>query len=245
MEMHLVWAILQALQLYEGLASCCQGLGLTLIPPEFLAWYRALHQANSDKKEAKKAAVASMKEGINEDEVEITEATALRKQSGKRRKTVHGALPANNTIIIDVEKTGQQPTLEAYVPSAPRNQSALLESNEAYVDTAVAKMIYCCNLPLNFAEGELFTNVLSKARMVSKDYVPPKRNVLGGALLEDNYKHVRKKNEMKIMKQASTFGITMKGGGATIGKKPLFNVLASSLGNTPKVLAVHDCSNHL
>ena len=37
----------------------------------------------------------------------------------------------------------------------------------------------------------------------------------------------------------------MLGDGATIGKDPLFNVLGATLGSSPTLLSVHDCSAHM
>ena len=44
---------------------------------------------------------------------------------------------------------------------------------------------------------------------------------------------------------ADVSGICMKGDGATIKKKPLFNILASAPNCPPIVLGVHDCTKHL
>ena len=47
------------------------------------------------------------------------------------------------------------------------------------------------------------------------------------------------------MKEASIYGITMYGDGATIKKKPLFNILAAGVHNSAAILEIKDCSGHM
>ena len=64
-------------------------------------------------------------------------------------------------------------------------------------------------------------------------------------MLISNYEHVMDANKSRLTGNAGTHGITMLGDGATIKRKPLFNVLAATYGNPPAVLSVHDCTKHL
>ena len=141
---------------------------------------------------------------------------------------------------------GRQATLQCYSSQAKvGRQSLLMESNEALCDSAIAQMIHRLNLSLSFASDPLFQAVLNTARTVGSQYRPPDRVIIGGALLDANYNTVRASNEKKLTQNSDITGLQAMGDGATIRKMPLFNVLASTHGTPPVVLAVHDCSKHL
>ena len=121
----------------------------------------------------------------------------------------------------------------------------MIDSNEALCDTAIAQLIQACDLPQNLGEEPLFKVMIASARMVSKEYEPPKIMTVGGTLLAANYRKVREINDGMIAKNSSSYGLQAMGDGATIKKMPLLNVLVSRYDTAPVILAVHDCSKHL
>jgi hypothetical protein len=68
---------------------------------------------------------------------------------------------------------------------------------------------------------------------------------VGGKLLQSNYDAVVKENNVALLSEADTFGLTFLGDGATIKKMPLINVLAMSGSTPPTVLAIHDCTLYM
>ena len=66
--------------------------------------------------------------------------------------------------------------------------------NAADLDTAIGSMIYCMGLPFNFGENPYFKQELKIARTSPKDYEPPKKDFVGGDLLDLTYDN-QMKNE--------------------------------------------------
>ena len=151
-------------------------------------------------------------------------------------------------IQLLIPAVGVSPPLQSYsYPSKAKvgRQSLLMESNEAHCDSAITLMIHGLDLPLSFSSDPLFLAVLKTARTVGSEYRPPNRHIIGGALLDANYNIVRTSNEKKLTENSDITGLQAMGDSATIRKMPLFNVLASTHGTPPVVLAIHDCSKHL
>jgi len=219
------------------------------IPVEYLTWYRDLLKRNDDEKATKKRAQADIDADINANQ---EEATTMLLSKKKARRSAAGS----DTSLIDLSadhrkpaassaRTSHQPTMESYTPAQPTNQSSVLESNEAACDTAIATMIHAANLPLTFGQNPLLKAVMFHARLVGPKYEAPSAHAVGGPLLDNNFEQVADKNKVEILKDADVFGLSVLGDGATIKKKPLFNVLASALNIPSAVLAVVDCSKHL
>jgi hypothetical protein len=57
-------------------------------------------------------------------------------------------------------------------------------------------------------------------------------------------KHTYEESKAKLLEEASTFGISVGGDGATIDKCPLFNAIACSPTNPSMLSDVFDCSQH-
>jgi len=100
-------------------------------------------------------------------------------------------------------------------------------------------------LPLRLGEQPLFIAVVKAARLTGKDYTPPKKDAVGGDLLDTHYNEIRKENDKHLLTEADVYGMQVLGDGETIKKDPLFNVLAATRGSFPTLLAVHDCSDHM
>ena len=94
-------------------------------------------------------------------------------------------------------------------------------------------MLQTCNLYLNLAEHPLFRKAFLAIRLLGPRYQSPKRNAVEGLLLDKNHQDVTASNDVILTKYADDSGLAMKGDGATIKKKPLFNILASHQTHLP------------
>ena len=74
---------------------------------------------------------------------------------------------------------------------------------------------------------------------------PPHHKLVGGVLLNANYEQVIKTSMEQLKKQATLFGLTFYGDGATIQRNPKMNLLCSGVHNHAAVLDVVDCSGHM
>ena len=70
----------------------------------------------------------------------------------------------------------------------------------------------------------LFKYMIDSARLKRKQYKPPKRNIVGGLLLEDNFDHVKGNNFTQLQNDSSTYGMTAMGNGAKIINMLLCNL---------------------
>ena len=102
----------------------------------------------------------------------------------KARRSATGSAPSLDVIDLSDHRksaassasTSHQPTMESYTP-AHRNQSTLLESNEARWDTAVATLIHLANLPINFGKNPLLKTVMFHDRLLTT-------NMLSGSFVD-------------------------------------------------------------
>lgn len=116
---------------------------------------------------------------------------------------------------------------------------------ESKLTMAIADLIHLCGLPFSLVSHHKFQRVLTHAKTVSKNYVPPGRNKVGGELLDLNYELYKTKMIDMLKKEADIYGITFFGDGATVKKAPMINILASSVHLPVGCLSIVDCSGHL
>jgi len=110
---------------------------------------------------------------------------------------------------------------------------------------AIAHWIAAHLLPFSMAEDALFKRVLVKARATNHKYAPPKRYQVAGQLLDANFAAYKRDALEMLLADAETYGVSIFGDDATIGKTPMINILASSPTNPSYVLDVVDCTNHM
>jgi hypothetical protein len=141
------------------------------------------------------------------------------------------------------QHTGIQTTIDVAIGNTV--QSDLRHSNNSRLTMAIADCIHSDGLPFRFGESPRFQKILRLAQTVGTDYIPPNRNHVAGRLLDLNYEMCRNKNKTDLLAEEDTFGLQFVGDGATIKRMPLINVLGICGFSTPKVLSIHDCSDHL
>ena len=95
------------------------------------------------------------------------------------------------------------------------------------------------------AEDALFKRVLVEARATNHKYVIPLRYQVAGWLLDANFAAYQRDALEMLLADAETHGVSIFGDGATIGKTPMINILASLPTNPSCVLDVVDCTNHM
>ena len=102
----------------------------------------------------------------------------------------------------------------------------MLQSNEYACDTEISQFIHAGDHPLNLWECTLFKAVTASDLPTRNKYEPPKINIVGGSLLEDNFEHVKGNNDTQLQKYSFTYGMAEMGYGEKLVKMMMFNVLA-------------------
>ena len=69
-------------------------------------------------------------------------------------------------------------------------------------------------------------------RNVSRNYIPPNRNIISKELLDVIHEKNTKRNLATIKREAEIFGLLFLGDGATISRCSLLNILASGKKHT-------------
>ena len=155
--------------------------------------------------------------------------------------------PSKSTSSLSTMTNGTLKTF--YQPKLISNATGQLtiqeKTNEAEMHIIIANWIHCKGFPFSTASCPMFRTILHMASNLHQSYVPPNRNEIGGKLLDENFATHQATNETSIMKEASIYGITMYGDGATIKKKPLINILAAGVHNSAAILEIKDCSGHM
>ena len=118
-------------------------------------------------------------------------------------------------------------------------------SHATPLTTAVAELVFGCGLSFELAETYEFRRVLQQAKLVASGYVPPNKEQVRGPLLDIAYEKQQKETKLELLKMADVFGLCYYGDGATIGKKPLTNVMASGAFTQTAVLDIVDSSEHM
>ena len=81
----------------------------------------------------------------------------------------------------------------------------------------------------------MFKAVAASDLPTRNKYEPPKINIVGGSLLEDNFEHVKGNNDTQLQKYSFTYGMAEMGYGEKLVKMMMFNILASTYGTTTVV----------
>jgi len=170
---------------------------------------------------------------------------------GSRERLINSSLPddiftiSGSTIssggrgFFAPKKTSRGPSKQmklcgnAVDPNAPER-----------MNIAIADFIHSNCLPFSLAEDPKFLKVIQVAKSLG-EYKPPNQRLIGNKYL-DTLHGINWKEMMKtLLSEASIFGITVFGDGATIKTVPLLNVLAAGVNNSFALLDIADCTNHL
>jgi len=116
---------------------------------------------------------------------------------------------------------------------------------DAQLTMAISDLIHSRGLAFSLASDPKFRKVLKLAKNVTAAFRPPGRNQVAGELLDLNYEAYMERIMGLLKQDASFYGISVFGDGATVKKKALLNVLASGVHIPSACLEIVDCSAHL
>jgi hypothetical protein len=131
------------------------------------------------------------------------------------------------------------------ISSALQNTVDICKSNNASVEMAIADFFHCESIADSVVESPRFARLLKLARTVGSDFKIPSRKKISGELLDLNYNAVYNENKTLLCSEASTFGLSFIGDGATIKRMPLLNILGLCGTTPPITIAIVDCTNHM
>ena len=100
-------------------------------------------------------------------------------------------------------------------------------NNEADLDMAIADLSHVKAIPFNIGESEIFRKVIRLARTVGTDYCTPNCNMIGGELLDINWKSYQTKNTKDVMDEADVFCLVSLIYLSTIKWHPLITIIVS------------------
>ena len=103
----------------------------------------------------------------------------------------------------------------------------MISSSKTHLTVAIADLIISEGLYFNLAQKPRLKKVLYLASNLPKGYNPPDRKLISKYLLGDIHDYNTKRNLTMINNEADIFGFFFLGGGATIPRNPLLNILVS------------------
>jgi hypothetical protein len=112
----------------------------------------------------------------------------------------------------------------------------------AKLKMAIADFWHLDNLPDRAVESPWFKLILKYAKLVDQTFKVPSRKMIGGPLLDLNYKNCIALNKEAILKEADVIGLAWLSDGATVARMPLINVLVMCAKISPITVAITDCS---
>lgn len=113
------------------------------------------------------------------------------------------------------------------------------------IDIAIADVIASHRLPFSFVESPKLKFLINLCCHCPINYKPPSRKQISGNLLDTLYEQYESGGIKELNNNVNIFGLSLMGDGATIKKKPLFNIIVSGHKKTAHVAKIHDCSKDL
>ncbi len=112
------------------------------------------------------------------------------------------------------------------------------------MNITIADFIHSNCLSFLLAEDPKFLKVVHVAKSLGA-YKPPNCQLIGGKYLDALHQNNWREQMKTLLSEATIFGITIFGDGATIKTILLLNVLAAGVNNLFAPLNIVDCTNHL
>jgi hypothetical protein len=149
-----------------------------------------------------------------------------------------------STITTTMTPPISMKTARAYGKQMKLCGNAIDLDAPARMNIAIADFIHSNCLTFLLAEDPKFLKVVHVEKSLGA-YKPPNRQLIGGKYL-DALHQINWREQMKtLLSEATIFGITTFGDGATIKTIPLLNVLAAGVSNLFALLNIVDCTDHL
>jgi hypothetical protein len=166
----------------------------------------------------------------------------LAKKQRKDNTIVSSSYSCSKDLVSDITMKEFEPPsqIQTKLDFVNNNPKFIIEKVE--MDIAIADFIHSKGLPFRLAEDIKFKQLLIQASKTSPSYEPPKRKEISGDLLNTIYGNYVDKSKSLLNVEVHKYGLSIMGDGATIKKKPLFNVIVSGVSCPIFVADVHDAS---
>ena len=216
-----------------------------VIPDKYRRRYQAIYDKSKKRKDAIRAANDEVQELViaHHDSVHsMMEEEAGKRRPKKRRKKSGQSTEENilnyttktprTGVILQPKKppppseATDQPSIESSMECS-MSQTDVRTFNDTQLQIAIADFFYSQAIADSAVESPQFKRMMHCARMVSSTFKCPNRRRLGGDLLKLSYNARDKSNREALLTKADRFGLCVLGDGATLGRKPLLNMLAS------------------
>ncbi len=115
----------------------------------------------------------------------------------------------------------------------------------SHLNVAIADCIHCNSLPFRLTKDAKFIAMIRAAKSAPSNYVTPTQAAITGKLFNATYDTYMAKVKSEIERDADLLGLTIYGDGATINKRPMINVMTSSVYNPQALCDVIDCLDHM
>ena len=113
------------------------------------------------------------------------------------------------------------------------------------LDIAIADFFHSKRISFATVEDIKFKHMIFCATHAPRNYITPTRKKLCGEHLDLLYNQYISNSNDKLKIECVKFGLSIMGDGATIKKKPLFNILVSGVYCPVFVADIHDASENL
>ena len=243
-------ALKHVLKIKDGGIGTCSAI----VNEPFLSRYQELYQKKDNTSAARKRSAIDVESTIASRQETATE-QLMAKRGNDRLPNLppfyipsSSFLPESNATIKKF--TGSTSTTRFYssqpsISSALQNTVDIRKSNNASVEMAIADFFHCETIADSVVESPRFAQLLKLARTVGSNFKIPSRKKISGELLDLNYNAVYNENKTLLCSEASTFGLSFIGDGATIKRMPLLNILGLCGTTPPMTIAIVDCTNHM
>jgi len=124
-------------------------------------------------------------------------------------------------------------------------QSRVFSTAHEQMNMYVADFIFSKALPFSIVEDPKFKLLIDNALTAPRNYQLPNRKLISNTYLDLLYSNYEKEKMEKLKKSDVYFGLSILGDGATIHRKPLFNILVSGVFCPSFVAKVYDCTDDL
>ena len=115
----------------------------------------------------------------------------------------------------------------------------------SHLNVAIADCIHSNSLPFSLVKDPKFVAMIRAAKFAPTSYVTPTRAAIAGELLDTTYDAYMSEVKSQIDRDAGLLGLAIYGDGATIGKRPMINIMTASAHNPQALCDVVDCSDHM
>ena len=187
-----------------------------------------------------------------------------KEKRARKRKAEEAALSANNStagaaLTSQTKRTsasrnsesgpGGMPLSGGTPPLPSASQPSIIRAfgaaSSSELSMAIADFIHAHGLSFMLSESPRLKLILRLARTAPSSYKPPRRQEVGGELLDLNYSQYKSRTLRKLKLDADIYGVQIMSDGATVKHIPLLNFLGASAVCPPVMLDIVDCRDQM